>query len=113
MDEVKLSTPRKLLPVSVLPCPILAGRYRSPPGVTMTGLELNVPDQSPALQREVISSAIDLGPQYLEVADIPPPKTPQQFAQKDMLNQLFTGAGFGVMRGFGLGDPVLAVNLHC
>src|SRR5258705_8761211 len=89
------------------------GRYRSPPGVPMAGLELNVPDQSPTLKREVISSAIDLGPQYFEVADIPPPQTPQQFAQKDMLNQLLTGAGFRVVRGFGFGNQVLGVNLHC
>src|SRR5204862_5325151 len=49
-------------------------RYRGPFGMTMAGLELNVPRQASIFEREVISSAIDLGPQHFEVAYIPEPK---------------------------------------
>ena len=65
-----------------------------------------MPDNSSAFEREVISAAVDLGPQDFEVADVLAPKTAQQLAQKDMLDQLLAGAGFGVVGGFGLKRPV-------
>ena len=52
-----------------------------------------MPNDATTFEREVISPAVDLGPQNFEVANVLAPKTAQQLAQKDMLDQLLASAG--------------------
>jgi hypothetical protein len=50
-------------------------------------------------QRQIVPPAVDLGPQNLEIPDALAPKPTQQLAEKDVLYEVFAGAGVREMRG--------------
>jgi hypothetical protein len=73
--------------------------HLGPPRPTVARFNLHVPGQPSEFQRQIISSAVDLGPQNLEIPDILAPKPAQKLAEEDVLYEVFAGAGFRVMCG--------------
>jgi hypothetical protein len=66
------------------------GHLRTPrPSVAR--FKLNVTGQLPEFQRQIISSAVDLRPQYFQIPYVFAPKPAQQFAEEYVLYEFFRG----------------------
>src|SRR5258705_4001788 len=70
------------------------GRHVRPSSSNEARLKLHVPGQSPEFQRQIVSAAIYLRPQHLQIPDVSAPKPPQELAEEDVLDEMFAGAGF-------------------
>jgi hypothetical protein len=63
--------------------------HLGPPRSSKARLELYVTGQPSEFQRQIISSAVDFGPQNLEIADVLAPKSAQQLAKEHVLDEVF------------------------